>query len=124
LNSRIELGSGVLDLLRTHHVPSPDQSNASSFVERGRTATLLQGDNAGVPKASKPVPDIAYYDNGGVRYRGFQLDGEPHGAWDFLRKDGSVMRSGEFDRGKQIGIWRTFDRSGRVVKQTDFSRGR
>ena len=50
-------------------------------------------------KASKPVPDIAYYDNGGVRYRGFQLDGEPHGAWEFLRKDGSVMRAGEFDHG-------------------------
>jgi antitoxin component YwqK of YwqJK toxin-antitoxin module len=85
---------------------------------------LLQGDNPGMPKASKPVPDVAYYDNGGVRYRGFQLDGEPHGAWDFLRNDGSVMRSGEFDRGKQSGIWRTFDRSGRMVKQTDFSKGR
>jgi antitoxin component YwqK of YwqJK toxin-antitoxin module len=101
-----------------------DQSNAGPLVERGRTATWLSGDNSGMPKASKPVPDIAYYDDGGVRYRGFQLDGEPHGAWDFLRKDGSVMRSGEFNHGKRIGIWRTFDRSGRVVKETDFSRGR
>ena len=75
-------------------------------------------------KASKPVPDIAYYDNGGVRYRGFQLDGEPHGAWEFLRKDGSVMRVGEFDHGRQIGIWRTLDRGGRLVKETDFSMGR
>jgi antitoxin component YwqK of YwqJK toxin-antitoxin module len=47
-----------------------------------------------------------------------------HGAWEFLRKDGSVMRKGEFERGKQLGIWRTFDRSGRVVKETDFSKGR
>jgi antitoxin component YwqK of YwqJK toxin-antitoxin module len=83
-----------------------------------------EGDNPGVTKASKPVPDIAYYDNGGVRYRGFQLDGESHGAWEFLRKDGSVMRAGEFDHGKQIGIWRTFDRGGRLVKETDLSMGR
>jgi antitoxin component YwqK of YwqJK toxin-antitoxin module len=75
-------------------------------------------------KPSKPVPDNAYYDNGGVRYRGFQLDGEMHGDWKFLRKDGSVMRSGRFENGKQVGTWRTFDRSGRVVKETDFAKGR
>jgi antitoxin component YwqK of YwqJK toxin-antitoxin module len=74
-----------------------------------------------VPKPSEPTPDIAYYDSGAVRYRGFQLDGEMHGAWEFLRKDGSVMRSGAFERGKQVGVWRTFDRGGQVVKETDFS---
>ncbi|MGZ6299200.1 MAG: toxin-antitoxin system YwqK family antitoxin [Candidatus Limnocylindria bacterium] len=74
-------------------------------------------------KRSKPTPDVAYYDDGSVRYRGFQLDGEMHGAWEFLRRDGSLMRSGEFDRGKQVGIWRTFDRAGKVVKETDFSKG-
>jgi antitoxin component YwqK of YwqJK toxin-antitoxin module len=77
-----------------------------------------------MPKPSQPVPDIAHYDDGGVRYRGFQLDGQMHGAWEFLRRDGSVMRKGEFDRGKQVGIWRTFDRKGQVVKETDFAKGR
>jgi antitoxin component YwqK of YwqJK toxin-antitoxin module len=75
-------------------------------------------------KTSAPVPDIAYYGDGGVRYRGFQLDGEMHGDWEFLRKDGSVMRSGRFENGKQVGTWRTFDRSGRVIKETDFAKGR
>ena len=75
-----------------------------------------------MPKPSEPTRDIAYYDSGGVRYRGFQLDGEMHGAWEFYRKDGSVMRGGEFERGKQVGIWRTFDRSGRLVKEVDFSK--
>jgi antitoxin component YwqK of YwqJK toxin-antitoxin module len=75
-------------------------------------------------KTLKPTPDVAYYDDGGVGYQGFQLDGEMHGAWEFFRKDGSVMRGGEFDRGKQVGVWRTFDRSGQVVKETDFSKGR
>ena len=59
-----------------------------------------------------------------VRYRGFQLDGEMHGAWEFLRRDGSLMRAGEFDRGRQVGVWRTYDRTGAVVKETDYSRGR
>jgi antitoxin component YwqK of YwqJK toxin-antitoxin module len=77
-----------------------------------------------VGKTSEPTPDVAYYEDGGVRYRGFQLDGEMHGAWEFLRKDGSVMRAGEFARGQQVGIWRTFDRAGRLVKETDFSKGR
>jgi antitoxin component YwqK of YwqJK toxin-antitoxin module len=75
-------------------------------------------------KTSTPTPDVAHYDHGGVRYRGFQLDGEMHGAWEFLRKDGSIMRSGEFDRGRQVRIWRTFDRAGKVVKETDFTKGR
>ena len=74
----------------------------------------------GMAGSSEPTPDIAYYDGGGVRYRGFQLDGEMHGAWEFLRRDGSLMRAGEFERGRQVGIWRTYDRSGRIVKETDF----
>lgn len=68
----------------------------------------------------KPEPDISHYDDGAVRYRGFRLDGEMHGDWEFLRRDGSVMRRGAFDRGHQIGLWLTYDRSGRVVKETRF----
>lgn len=70
------------------------------------------------------TPDVAHYDTGAVRYRGLRLDGEMHGAWEFLRKDGSTMRAGSFDRGRQVGVWRTFDRTGNVVKTTDFSKGR
>lgn len=47
-----------------------------------------------------------------------------HDAWEFFRKDGSVMRSGTFERGKPVGKWRTFDRAGKVMKETDFSKGR
>jgi antitoxin component YwqK of YwqJK toxin-antitoxin module len=76
-----------------------------------------------MPKPSEPIADLARYDTGAVRYRGFQLNGQMHGAWEFLRKDGSVMRKGEFDRGKQVGVWKTFDRAGKMVKETDFSKG-
>ncbi len=73
-------------------------------------------------KSEKATPDVAFYDTGVVRYRGFQLDGQMHGDWEFLRKDGSVMRAGCFDRGRQVGVWRTFDRAGKLVKETDFSK--
>lgn len=73
-------------------------------------------------KTPKATPDVAYYDDGGVRYRGFQLDGEMHSEWEFLRKDGSVMRSRRFERGKQVGVWKTFDRAGKVVKETSFTK--
>jgi antitoxin component YwqK of YwqJK toxin-antitoxin module len=70
--------------------------------------------------SGKPVPDISYYPTGAVRYTGFQLDGAAHGAWSFFRVDGSLMRTGSFEKGEQVGVWRTFDRSGRLVKETTF----
>jgi antitoxin component YwqK of YwqJK toxin-antitoxin module len=63
--------------------------------------------------------DTATYANGRVKYRGRRLDGELHGDWSWYRRDGSLMRSGSFDRGRQIGIWRTYDRSGAVVTESD-----
>lgn len=73
---------------------------------------------------NEPAPDVAYYDPGAVRHRGFRLGGEMHGAWEFLRKDGSLMRAGAFDSGRQVGLWRIFDRAGKVVKETDLSKVR
>jgi antitoxin component YwqK of YwqJK toxin-antitoxin module len=70
---------------------------------------------------SKPTPAADHYDNGNVRFRGANVEGKMHGPWKFFRRDGSLMRSGSFDRGIQVGVWRTHDRSGKVVKQTDFS---
>ena len=75
-----------------------------------------------------PAPDeaatgIAHYPDGNVKFRGDHLDGEMHGEWTFYRAGGSTMRTGAFDRGKQIGTWRTYDRAGTVVKETTFSKG-
>lgn len=74
-------------------------------------------------KRTKPVPSIVHFSNGLVKMKGFHIDGEMHGAWEWYRTDGSVMRTGAFDRGKQVGVWRTFERSGRLVKEQDFSKG-
>jgi antitoxin component YwqK of YwqJK toxin-antitoxin module len=65
-------------------------------------------------------PEVVYYDNGNVKYRGGYLDGEMHGPWEFFRRDGSTMRTGAFDRGKQVGIWRSYDRESIVTRETDF----
>jgi antitoxin component YwqK of YwqJK toxin-antitoxin module len=73
-----------------------------------------------MPEPSEPVPEVAHYPNGGVKYRGANLDGTMHGPWEWFRTDGSVMRTGSFDRGRQVGVWRTWDRAGRVVKETTF----
>ena len=61
-----------------------------------------------------------FYENGLLRFKGEYLDDEMHGYWEFYRKDGSVMRTGTFDRGKQVGEWKTFDREGNLVKVTNF----
>jgi antitoxin component YwqK of YwqJK toxin-antitoxin module len=70
--------------------------------------------------SSEPVVEIVHFPNGRIKYTGFMLDGQMQGAWQWFRTDGSPMRSGAFDRGRQIGIWRTFDRNGNVVKETQF----
>ena len=62
------------------------------------------------------------YDNGLPRFKGDYLDGKMHGFWEFFRKDGSLMRSGHFDRDKQIGVWKTFARDGSLVKETNFDK--
>jgi antitoxin component YwqK of YwqJK toxin-antitoxin module len=67
-----------------------------------------------------PTSAIDHYANGNPRFRGSHLDGEMHGEWTFYRSDGSVMRTGAFERGRQVGPWTTFDRAGKHVKVTDF----
>jgi len=69
---------------------------------------------------SEPIVELATYPNGATKFSGFRLAGEPHGDWLWHRLDGSLMRTGSFDRGRQVGVWRTFDRTGRLVKETRF----
>ena len=64
-----------------------------------------------------PAERSPFYENGLPRFKGDYQGGEMHGPWEFFRKDGSLMRSGEFNHGIQIGIWRTFDRAGKLVSE-------
>jgi antitoxin component YwqK of YwqJK toxin-antitoxin module len=72
--------------------------------------------------ARKPVRELIKYADGTTKAQGQRLNGEMHGAWKFFRLDGSLMRSGTFDRGRQVGVWCTFTRSGDLVKSTDFGK--
>jgi antitoxin component YwqK of YwqJK toxin-antitoxin module len=40
------------------------------------------------------------------------------GYWEWFRKNGTIMRSGSFDKGEQVGEWTTYDKNGKVVKVT------
>ncbi|MFL5641187.1 MAG: toxin-antitoxin system YwqK family antitoxin [Chloroflexota bacterium] len=71
-----------------------------------------------------PIADIAYYPSGTVKSEGYRLHEVMHGEWVFYRLDGSVMRRGRLEGGRQVGSWRTFDRTGRLIKETDFGAGR
>ena len=63
---------------------------------------------------------IEYYKNGGIKAKGKYKGSKLHGAWEFFRIDGSLMRSGSFKDGKQSGTWITYDSKGRKVKTTNF----
>jgi antitoxin component YwqK of YwqJK toxin-antitoxin module len=73
-----------------------------------------------MPEPADLVPAVDHYPNGNPRFKGQNLAGEMHGEWTFYRADGSVMRTGAFDHGRQVGVWRTLARDGRLVKETDF----
>jgi hypothetical protein len=45
-------------------------------------------------------------------------EGELAGYWEWLRKDGTRMRSAYFENGNQVGEWTTYDAKGKIVKVT------
>jgi antitoxin component YwqK of YwqJK toxin-antitoxin module len=49
-------------------------------------------------------------------------NGKMHGYWVWFRKDGTKMRSGHLDRGKQVGEWTTYDKKGQPFKTTVMDR--
>lgn len=69
-------------------------------------------------KAKPTTKHIQHHRDGSIWAKGEKLDGEMHGYWEWFRKDGSKMRSGHFDCGKQIGEWITYDKKGEIYKIT------
>lgn len=61
-----------------------------------------------------------FYDNGRLKAKGRMRNGDLHGAWQWWRRDGSLMRTGSFRDGVRVGQWVTYDRTGAVVKVTHF----
>jgi antitoxin component YwqK of YwqJK toxin-antitoxin module len=59
---------------------------------------------------------IDRHKDGSVRAKGHMKDGELEGYWEWFRKDATKMRSGCFERGKQVGEWTTYDAKGKSSK--------
>jgi antitoxin component YwqK of YwqJK toxin-antitoxin module len=62
---------------------------------------------------------IKRHNDGSLWAKGTAVDGVLDGYWEWFRKDGSKMRSGYFQDGKQTGKWTTHDKNGVIVKVTD-----
>ncbi|MFM1844782.1 MAG: hypothetical protein RI917_100 [Actinomycetota bacterium] len=67
--------------------------------------------NASYPKSSGEF--MEFYDNGFLKAKGRYREGEMHGAWEFYRRDGSIMRSGKLSHGEPVGEWITYPRGAR-----------
>ncbi|GAA1986905.1 hypothetical protein [Microbacterium pumilum] len=65
-------------------------------------------------------PHTKLHRDGSVWSRGFMRGDDMDGYWEWFRVDGTIMRSGTFDRGRQVGVWTTYDRSGAPHKETRF----
>jgi antitoxin component YwqK of YwqJK toxin-antitoxin module len=63
---------------------------------------------------------IKYHANGKTRFaKGKVVDDQPDGYWEWYRPDGTLKRSGHFDKGKPVGEWITYDQAGEVYKITN-----
>jgi len=51
--------------------------------------------------------EIVKHKDGSIWAKGKSKDGQPHGYWEWYRLNGSLMRSGHFEAGKQTGEWIT-----------------
>jgi len=61
---------------------------------------------------------LEFYTNGFLKAKGMKKSGELHGYWEWYRKDGTIMRSGNFKNGQTVGEWITYDSSGKLYKVT------
>ncbi len=67
-------------------------------------------------------PRIEYHKNGRIWAKGDMEDGQCEGYWEWFREDGTKMRTGYFEKGKQVGEWITYDKVGKIVKTSAFNK--
>lgn len=60
-----------------------------------------------------------YHANGTTIWsKGKIVDGNPEGYWEWYRPDGTIKRSGHFEKGEPMGEWITYDNKGAKYKTT------
>ena len=77
-------------------------------------------ENATNQAGAEQQPKVTFHRDGSLWGRGHVVNGAMHGHWEFFRKDGTIMRSGSFDRDGQVGEWITYDKLGEPSKVTQF----
>ena len=65
---------------------------------------------------------LHYHKDGSIRAVGNMHGDQMHGYWKWYRKGGVIMRSGYFDKGKQVGEWTTYNSEGKIYKVTVMSK--
>lgn len=69
---------------------------------------------------------IKYHASGETIWsKGKIVDDQPEGYWEWYRIDGTIKRSGYFEKGDPVGEWITYDSKGEPYKitQRDKKRG-
>ncbi|MBS3872442.1 MAG: hypothetical protein KGZ92_06215 [Firmicutes bacterium] len=62
---------------------------------------------------------IKYHANGKTMWsKGKMIDGNPDGYWEWYRLDGTIKRSGYFERGNPVGEWISYDSAGAKYSST------
>ena len=59
--------------------------------------------------AAKPIERIDRHNDGSIKAKGYTVEDVLTGYWEWFRKDGTKMRSGYFENGKQTGEWATYE---------------
>lgn len=54
--------------------------------------------------------------------KGKIADDNPEGYWEWYRPDGTLKRSGYFEKGEPVGEWVTYDGEGKKYKTTNRSK--
>lgn len=65
-----------------------------------------------------------HHKDGSLWAKGQVIGDTPTGYWEWFRKDGTKLRSGNFEDGIQVGEWTTYDKNGQVYKVTDMKLGK
>jgi antitoxin component YwqK of YwqJK toxin-antitoxin module len=74
-------------------------------------------------KRSAAKDFVLHHKDGSLWAKGQTVGDVPTGYWEWFRKDGTKLRSGHFEDGRQTGAWTTYDRKGQVYKVTKMKPG-
>lgn len=62
---------------------------------------------------------IKYHANKNTMWsKGKMVNDLPEGYWEWYRVDGTLKRSGYFEKGEPVGEWNTYDEKGNLYKTT------